>query len=179
MDELISGNLSRPVFRRRPYPYIIVRLMAAVMQRERVVARVGPPEAYAGYRRSYVQHPAPLGDGLLCAEPRWLLIKATREAVQRTRFNMCVVWGPESATFCWRGGTVTHSSEPPRGGVGGADGGVSMTEALAVVAAKVESKAVTIAQAQDGAQGVGPEVACACTAGGSEGERCRVVHVAL
>lgn len=131
MSETTSQGNDSPVVRRGPYPYIIVRIYASVFQREPVAVRWGPPAAHVGYRKSFVQHPRPRGPNGLTPEARWLLIRATLEAVKRTGFRMCVVWGPESCSYCERDGSVNHSSDPPSGGIGGADGGQPMGAVLA------------------------------------------------
>ena len=108
----------RPATLRR-FPYIVVHLMPTVYQREEIALRIGPPEARIGHRNSFIQHPSPYArNGAIGPECRQLLVAATLEAVQRTRFRMCVVWAPDDCTFVERDGSTKESDDPPSGGFG-------------------------------------------------------------
>lgn len=110
------------------YPYIVVHFMPTVYQREGVAVQIGEPKAYVGYRGSFVCHPDPLSPtGEVALECRALLVQATHEAVQRTRFRMCVVWAADQCTFVERDGSVKESNDPPSGGLGsGGVGGIRL-----------------------------------------------------
>lgn len=99
------------------YPHLIVRIYSAVYQREFIEIRKGPPEAYIGRKKSYVQHPAPYFNGSISEECKDLLLQTTAEAVERLKFRMCIVWAVDSCTFVEPGHQFDHSSEPPSGGI--------------------------------------------------------------
>lgn len=110
----------------RHYPYIVVRFMATVYQREDISIHCGEPKAHVGYRDSFVHHPNPFAeDGALNPECEALLISATHEAIRRTHFRMCLVWGPKRCTFLERDGSEVDSDDPPSGGIG--SGGIGGT----------------------------------------------------
>ena len=48
---------------------------------------------------------------------RQVLLDAVAEAVQRTRFRMCVVWAPGESSYVERDGSIDESTTPPSGGV--------------------------------------------------------------
>ena len=100
------------------YPYLVVRIYAAVYQRERIVVRAARwPMAQIGHQRSFVQRPAPFNaDGTLSAPCRALLIASVQHAVRQTKFRMCIVWGPSSCTFV-EVDSVIESNESPSGGL--------------------------------------------------------------
>lgn len=108
------------------YPYLVVRMMAAVYQREQIEIRIGEPLVQVGYRSSFVSHPTPFDTANhVSAACRQLLIDGVLEAVQRTRFRMCIVWAAEECTFVERDGSVLERDAPPSGGYG--SGGVGGT----------------------------------------------------
>jgi hypothetical protein len=99
------------------YPFIVVRLAAAVYQAEKVEVRRGALAVHVGYRKSFLCHPTPLKfDHELCDEAKTLLLKETLVAVRRTGFRMCVVWGPAWCTFVEPDGALNNSFDPPSGG---------------------------------------------------------------
>lgn len=111
---------------KREFPYIVVRLMATVYQREDIDFRVGEPAAEIHARRSFVQHPEPFNaDGSLTEGCRQLLVDTLLAASVRLRFRMCVVWEADSSTYAEPDGSVVHRRGRPTGGVG--SGGVGGT----------------------------------------------------
>lgn len=107
-----------------PYPYLVVRIYSAVYQREDIAIHEGPPQVHIGYRASSVQCPEPFTpEGKISPSCRDLLIAGVLEAVRRTGHRMCLVWGPESSTYCERDGSAKDLKILPSGGLG--SGGVS------------------------------------------------------
>lgn len=99
------------------YPFIVIRLMSAVYQAERICVRRGPTLAHVGWRTSLLQHPDPVKpNGQIDDEAKALLIGAVLAAVKRTGLRMCVVWGPAWCSFVEADGSTKHSFEPPSGG---------------------------------------------------------------
>lgn len=119
-----AGN-SVPV---KTYPYLVVRMMAAVYQREQIEIRIGEPLVHVGYRSSFVSHPAPFdATNQFSAACRQLLIVGVLDAVRRTRFRICIVWASEECTFVERDGSVLEHDAPPSGGFGsGGVGGIPL-----------------------------------------------------
>ncbi len=111
----LPGNTSQPP---RKYPHIVVRVMSAVYQREEIDIGIGEPEARVGFRKTMLHYPQPFDQNgqlqFVCVQ---MLIAATVIAVNRTGHRMCIVWGPNDSTFCEKD-HVTHSREPPSGGLG-------------------------------------------------------------
>ena len=108
------------------FPYLVVRLMAGVYQREEIAIRVGEPHVEVGFRSSYVRHPEPFtATGEISPGCRELLVRAVLAAVQKGRFRMCLVWARDACTFCERDGTTLDSNQPPSGGFG--SGGIGGT----------------------------------------------------
>jgi hypothetical protein len=112
---------------RRRFPYIVVRLMGSVFQREDIDIQVGEPVAHVGFRNSFVRHPLPyLDDGEISPACRALLVAAVIATVRRTGFRMCLVWRKDACTYCEKDGTADESDDPPSGGFG--SGGVGGME---------------------------------------------------
>ena len=108
------------------YPYLVIRLMAGVYQREPLDIQPGKPSIHVGHRSSSVRHPEPFNaDGSVSKACRALLVMGVLNAVRRTGFRMCVVWDPENCTFVERDGKCEESATPPSGGLG--TGGVGGT----------------------------------------------------
>jgi|GEM_PF-2010544 len=100
------------------YPYLVVRIMSSVYQRESIEIREGEPSVHIGYRSSYVQYPTPVTtDGLISADCRTLLLNGVLEAVRRTGFRMSVVWQPGLCSYVERDGTINESEQTPSGGI--------------------------------------------------------------
>ena len=108
------------------YPFVVVRLMSAVYQREDIAVHAGDPKSRIGFRDSFVYHPTPFAeDGAVSQGCKDLLVAATLEAVRRTGHRMCLVWTANDCTFVERDGSVNAGSEAPSGGLG--SGGVGGT----------------------------------------------------
>jgi hypothetical protein len=102
-----------------PYPYLVVRIYAAVYQREDINIREGDPRVHIGHRSSFLSHPRPYtDDGQLSPVCRQMLIAAVLETVRRTGFRMCIVWSPDSCTYCELDGSAKDSGVVPQGGLG-------------------------------------------------------------
>jgi hypothetical protein len=113
---------------KRRYPYLVIRLMGGVYQREEITLQQGAPRVHIGHRDTYVHHPEPFAaEGAVTAGCKDLLISGVLEAVRRTRFRMCLVWSPNQCTFVERDGSVNESDDPPSGGFGtGGVGGLPL-----------------------------------------------------
>jgi len=98
------------------YPYLIVRVFAALYQPERIRIRVGMPAVDIVHGRCCVQHPSPFEpDGSISPACRLLLVAGVQDAVKRGPFRMSIVWAPRSCTFVETDGTH-DSANPPSGG---------------------------------------------------------------
>ena len=99
---------------RREFPYLIVRIMCGMWQREDIAIAAGEPEVYIGYFRSRVHCLNPLDDdGELTPACRQLLLDGTIEAATRLGFLMCLVWDAEHCTYCKREGGSYDADQPP------------------------------------------------------------------
>jgi len=98
------------------YPYLIIRVFAAIYQREYIEFRVGPPAVRIANRHCSVQHPAPFEiTGKVSSACRALLIAGVQDAVRRLPFRMCLIWGEASCTYVETDST-DGSAYPPSGG---------------------------------------------------------------
>ncbi len=67
------------------YPFIVVRLMNAVYQAERVTVSRGKPAAGVGYKNSFLRHPSPFKrDRQISKAARDLLVAGVLAAVRKT-----------------------------------------------------------------------------------------------
>lgn len=99
------------------YPYLVIRLMSAVYQREPIEIRLGTSRVHIGHRTTYVQHRSPrTPEGQVSEECRLLLLQGVSEAVRRLKHRMCVVWQHKSCSFVELDGTINESGTPPSGG---------------------------------------------------------------
>ena len=92
--------------------------MSAVYKRVEVEVRQGDPHAAIDYRGdSFVQHPQPFAEGGVLSDGcQVLLLQGVLEAVQRSRFRMCVVWSARSSTYVEIDGSIKDfEGEPPSG----------------------------------------------------------------
>lgn len=113
--EIPTEPLAAPVTQ---YPYLVVRIMCTVYQREGIELRQGDPDVQIGPGRCYVQHPEPrLANNDISEGCRALLLAGVSAAVNKTNFRMCIVWGEASCSFVEKDGVVNESSESPSGGV--------------------------------------------------------------
>ena len=93
--------------------------MGAVYQAEKIRVQWGPASALIAPHKSLLQHPEPVKpDGQINDEAKAMLIEAVLAAVRRTRFRMCLVWGPAWCSFIEPDGSIKNSFEPPSGGLG-------------------------------------------------------------
>lgn len=117
-NALKSEAAGDPVCRSHDEQYLVVRLIATVYQREPIKVIRGPhPLAVIGPNRCVVVHPRAYDKGgVLTPECRSFLVIAVQNAVERTRFRMCLVWSSSSCTFVELDRSVKDSSEPPSGG---------------------------------------------------------------
>lgn len=108
----------RPIIPSHEEPYLVVRIMATVYQREPLTVVIGTqPYAKIGHGCCLVVHPRAWDDrGLLTSECRSFLVAAVLKAVTTTGFRMCLVWSASSCTFVELDGSTKDSSEPPSGG---------------------------------------------------------------
>lgn len=101
------------------FPYLVIRFMAAVYQREDFAIHVGSERIHIGHRDSFIHHPRPFeDDGTVSPECRQALIAAVLAAVRKYRFRMCIVWAPGKCTFVEADGSANDSTDPPSGGIG-------------------------------------------------------------
>lgn len=100
------------------FPYLVIRLMAAVYQREAVAVHLGPARAMIKHKGSRLSHPGIAGDvkAISNASKAYFEAALVRE-VRRTKHRMCVVWGPDECTFVEPNGDILRKSEAPRGGL--------------------------------------------------------------
>lgn len=99
------------------YPFVVVRVFAAVYQREPLHIVQGGKAVGVSRGDSFVRHPDPLlPDGSISPDCRELLIEGVQRAVREKGFRMCIVWGPKSCTFVEKE-SVNDSDEPPSGGL--------------------------------------------------------------
>jgi len=92
--------------------------MAAVYGRKEIIFSVGENKYQMNERTLEVSHPNPFASsGNLNPSCRLLLLEGTLEAVKRTGYRMCVVWGHNSATYLESDGRIAESNEPPSGGL--------------------------------------------------------------
>lgn len=109
---------SEPVDESNKYPYLVVRIMPAVYQRERIDVRIGEPSVAISPNRTYVQHPEPItDDGSMSVGCRTLLLNAIKEAVNRTKFRMSVIWGEGDVSYVEHDGSIKASTVIPSGGI--------------------------------------------------------------
>ncbi|MEI8172711.1 MAG: tetratricopeptide repeat protein [Deltaproteobacteria bacterium] len=100
------------------YPYLVVRLMSGVYQRERIYIRQGEAAVYIGHGSCFLRHPDPFDEeGIIREGCRKLLLDGVMAAVLKTRLRMCVVWAPDKASFVEMDKTINESNEPPSGGI--------------------------------------------------------------
>ena len=96
------------------YPYVIVRIMAAVYSERRVTFEVsgqGTSVVYVPFENEPRD-----GDGNLNPRAREALIEEVKVQVNSGRFRMCVVFGPDDAVFVEKDGVLNPSTTPPSGG---------------------------------------------------------------
>lgn len=117
-NTLECESTAEPVVPSHEEPYLVVRLMAGVYQREAIKVLRGPhPLAQIGQGCCLVVHPhAYDSGGTMTPECRSFLVTAVQNAVTTTRLRMCLVWAPYDCTFVEPEGSIHPGSEPPSGG---------------------------------------------------------------
>lgn len=121
-----------PCSSQRRFPYLVIRFMAAIYQREEISIRQGDLRVHVGHRDTFIHHPDPFGpEGSISPDCRKALLDGVLQAVQRLRFRMAVVWSPTACTFVEPSGAMNDSNEPPSGGLGsGGTGGTPLPKDL-------------------------------------------------
>ncbi len=98
------------------YPYLVVRVFAAVYQQEAVRIVIGTPAVDLTHGRCTVQHPKPLSaDGQISPSCRALLVDGVQQAVRKRGLRMCIVWGKTACTYV-EADSIKEHSVPPSGG---------------------------------------------------------------
>lgn len=99
------------------FPYFVVRLMAAVYQREIVTVDQGPALAVIKHKGSRLSHPGIADNSRAISDAAKSFFEAALvRQVRRTKHRMCVVWGPDECTFVEPNGDIQRKSAPPLGG---------------------------------------------------------------
>lgn len=100
------------------YPYLVVRLMAAVYQREALAVKQGNPYAMVKHWGSYLSHPGVSADGkTIDTAAREYFEAAVLQMVQRTGFRMSIVWAKDECSFMEKDGSIERKLAPPSGGI--------------------------------------------------------------
>ena len=100
----------------KKYPYVILRVMAAVYAEQSVRFVNEPSEAVD--HREIVIHCADAYDGKkLTDRGRVELLWRVADLVDRSGYRRCVVFAPDDAVFVERGGKFVASLTPPHGGI--------------------------------------------------------------
>jgi hypothetical protein len=100
------------------YPYLVVRIMSGVYQRERINIRKGEAAVHIGHGSCFLRHPDPFDEGGAIREScRMLLLESVLATVLRTHLRMCVVWAADKCSFVEMDRTIKESNSIPSGGV--------------------------------------------------------------
>ena len=100
------------------FPYLVVRIMAAVYQREAIAVHSGPAEGQVKHRGSFLSHPGVSEDGrTINNAARTYFETVVLEVVQRTGYRMCIVWAKDDCSFVERDGSIDRNLEAPSGGI--------------------------------------------------------------
>lgn len=123
------ANLIRPLIGAGPaadacargeqgFPYIVIRLAAAVYQCERLALGHGSPSARIAHKNSQLIHPGvDEATGALDDDARRFLEVTALNAVQKFGFRISVVYAAEDCVFLEPDGSINWSKEPPSGGL--------------------------------------------------------------
>lgn len=99
------------------FPYVVIRLIATVYQRETLTVDQGPARAVIKRRGSRLSHPGISDDGRTITQAAKSYFEAALvRQVRRTNHRVCVVWGPDECTYVEPNGDTERKSEPPVGG---------------------------------------------------------------
>jgi hypothetical protein len=100
------------------FPYIVIRLAAAVYQCERLAISRGTPSVRIAPKNSQLSHPGvDEASRSLNDDARRFLEVAVLGAVQRNGTRMSVVYSADECVYLERDSSVNRSSEPPSGGI--------------------------------------------------------------
>ncbi|MEE1878166.1 hypothetical protein [Altererythrobacter litoralis] len=100
------------------FPYIVIRLAAAVYQCERLSLSNGSPSARIAHKNSQLIHPGvDEATGALDADARRFLEVTALNAVQKFGFRMSVIYAADDCVFLEPDGSINRSKEPPSGGL--------------------------------------------------------------
>jgi len=116
--------MSRKTFKRRrieedfkePYPHVVIRYLASVYDRRRVVF-VDGGAAPSDTDVITVVCPRPYRDGNLTARAAHALITTVRELSWKTHFRTCIVWRKNGCLYVAPDGRLKELEEPPSGGI--------------------------------------------------------------
>lgn len=101
-----------------PYPYVVVRFMAAAYGRRSVrFVPTTEPIVEPSTDNMIIQDDETATTGALSGAARQKLIARVLADVKRSGLRMCCVFGPDDAAFCERDGSVKFSQEAPSGGM--------------------------------------------------------------
>jgi hypothetical protein len=99
------------------YPFLVVRFMPAVYQREQIDIRQGEAAVHISPGSCFLRHPDPFdGEGAIRESCRALLLEGVMAAVLRTQLRMCVVWAADKASYVERDRTIKVLNSIPSGG---------------------------------------------------------------
>jgi len=103
---------------KKPYPYVVRRVMAAVYQQLEVVFTTAPADS--SIRKAIhilMDQPARDDEGNLVERARLALIDVLKEVTRTSGFRMCAVFGEQDSVYVEPDGRVNGRTEAPSGGV--------------------------------------------------------------
>jgi hypothetical protein len=106
---MISCNAS-------PYPYVVIRYMATIYERRRVVfssiSKVSEAKVFHVQWHSKINWSKPMPPSALDE-----LIEAVKKASRSSGFRMCVVLSENDAFYVEPNGQISRQSQAPSGGI--------------------------------------------------------------
>lgn len=105
----------------KKYPYVVIRLMAAVyMNRKVEFVESGAAPLALGDKTFRIEYPgqAFTDDGVIFPAALACLKLEVRKFMQNNRFRCCIVLAADDSIFLEHDGSENRSNEPPSGGVG-------------------------------------------------------------
>lgn len=110
MSETLQGK--------KPYPYVVRRVMAAVYQQLEVVFTTDPTDPPPRkVIHILMDHPARDDEGNLLEKARIALIDVLKEVTRTSGFRMCAVFGERDTVYLEPDGQVNWRTEAPSGGL--------------------------------------------------------------
>ena len=103
---------------KKPYPYVVRRVMAAVYQQLEVAFTTAPSDSST--RKAIhilMDQPARDDEGNLVEKARIDLIDVLKEVTRTSGFRMCAVFGDQDSVYVEPDGRVNCRPEAPSGGV--------------------------------------------------------------